>query len=620
MIPLRVHAGAGRKKFMSEELSRKWDECIKGYRDYTATRIKESWITSTLSCVIQAFDLRDDFNIPSEFIRIYINLDVPSLEHLWSRFRDTTKENISVSDIRAIMEYLLFSRLETRLSPAQYTEWVSELLLLLNCEESGFVSKSNFMKLFPLWHASRLWSRPRSQTSIARIENAWNFLDVSSCGVLSQESVNNWLLPFTFRVLMPGENPDIDNLSLRKYWLDLMSSLTLQRKSDWVNHWKEFINIDLSSIRKHLEADSPIEELADQALASLGGPKKHASRLSAMIEFGSSSLDSRVCIFHLWLLSIPHRGRISPILADDLCPAIPVLPPSEIRATCASIWSRLIGDPSTPQCAEWTNSLVSSLLRHTVVLRDEFVSRFLSQEEANQLWMEFAQTSPERIQPHELRDLFIGVYSSLEFDGTVPDVWLVDVWVKQFALFSQSSVPKQSGNLIVSRNAFLKLFPLFFASLQRSFDLCVDPELSAIWPVSNKDEIVFSEIHLRDLLKRVWETIVPAELNMPCQEWWLSRCCERLARKGQAVTRSDFLSLFISTAEVDVILGKTEILDVGMVVQILGRCVHPSEIVDRMQEFYLLTDMNTTVSDPDTLAAVTREAFKVAFPLWLATV
>jgi len=167
-----------------------------------------------------------------------------------------------------------------------------------------------------------------------------------------------------------------------------------------------------------------------------------------------------------------------------------------------------------------------------------------------------------------------------------------------------------------TEQAFSWAFALWYAGTDPGRHVEIDNRISEIWPKNKENRLVYSKPAIRNLLREMWDQLVPKYLNMPCQQWWLDRCTARLEKAGTGITRDTFYSLFLSEDEIYRIAccithfnskNLTKLLTAATKKELL-----PTDIV---QEFFLIINDEST-SDPN--FEIKRTDFAYAFPLWFA--
>jgi len=613
----------------------KWNSTVSGIRAYKGVSLIKAWEVQTCKTMVSLFPPHSLGDMPVEIMNIHSNLDYGSLEHLWVKTFHSNMHHMSLGQIRFLIDEFLASHAAVKLSPAQYSDWIGELLLLLNAtEETGAVTKEHFLKLFPLWVGSRVLRPGERRAAIQEIVYSWNYLDISDCGVLSETSVSDWLLPFAFRKLYPQTGGD--DTDLKDAWLKMMMPKGAVRKSHWINKWSEFLTLSPLAFVEELETTANAIGLGRQALMFLGVTNGSIANLQQLLSLSKPNKQSRSRAFSLWLVTLDHgRSRFTPFsIADSSCKPAPLLTIRDSREMCNMFWTEYLGEenlgviPSSELIVftDWSNKLLTKLALgegkeddSRVILRDELVSRFLTESELDSLWSKFAVLHPEKIKPGELRKLLLAAYRDRASNSTEPGEWVVEQWMCTFV--KMCSDLGFLGSDEITKDIFYPVFPLFFAahSLTSPTTIALENEaVASVWPLEGALEVVYSEPTLRNLLREIWPRMVPQDLNMPCQDWWLDRCVLRLKRAGKGVSRSMFSSLFLSQDELETILTSIPHLNQEALAMILSNAADPEIGPECMEEFYLLTDLKHRAHDADHLSAISRDAFRTAFPLWLA--
>jgi hypothetical protein len=614
----------------------KWSSSVLGIRAYKGIGLVNAWKCQVSRVLTSAFKPMTISAMPAEFIDILLNVDRDSLEHLWIKTFHDDPRHMSLGQMRFLIDTFLADSSDIKLTPDQYSDWIAELLLLLNAdEERGIISREYFLKLFPLWTCSRLLFVPERRGVIHEIIHAWRYLDISNCGVLSANSMTNWLLPFAFRRIFA--HPGSDDSALRNAWLELVPFKGATRYTEWINHWTEFSNVNSLSFVDELDTRANATGLAIQASLLLGVAEPPLSDLDNLLSLCGSSKQARSRAFSLWLVSLRHgkrRFRTSSIAETETLPKA-ILRLHDIRPACRAIWSQslrltvgnTLPESHLPLFRAWFSKIIaglgiglSHLTEEQVLLRDEFIGRFLTEDEVASLWERFAQTESGRIAPEELLKLLAGVHAQLKKSGTDFSPSIVEDWLRCFVKFCNDlDLCADKENPTIAKRAFMSAFPLFYATLSES----LVPErnienlaVTAVWPKAEEKEIIYAEPVLRNLLRESWAKLVPHNLNIPCQDWWLDRCVERLERRGSGVSRATFMSLFLTEAEIDQIISSVDELDLKTLGKILGQALGPESPSEAIQEFYLMVDTDFRARDLEKLATVSTESFRIAFPLW----
>ena len=606
----------------------KWNSTTAQIGAYTGESLQKIWqqrVCEVLEAMFSPLRLSD---IPDEFVDIHLNLDDMVLEHLWMRTFRTDMPEISLAHLRFMLDAFFDDYVNLKLSPSEYSYWVAELLILLNAnEETGSISKDDFIRLFPLWLASRDLGLSIRSGVVPNIIDAWSLVDVSHSGVVSIESLSRWLLPFAFRSIFPY-NKEIEETKLMEAWVNLMSVKDFQRRSDWINHWGEFVNLDPLAFAAHLDTPERTQILAEEAVKAFECSKKDVKLFESLMScISTNSKQTRSRVFSLWLVSLRHgKCRIVRIsISESLCDPLPIIPSSTFRAIGTNLWSQYLGAISEARknlFENWLEKLISvvsiSIANDFVVDRAVLISKFLTDHEVIVLWQTFAisDSDQNRIKPGELRKMFQRIYRSAEIQT---GHWIVEKWISDFVQFcSELGLFASLESPQITRDIFISAFPIFYSIILADSKCLIENEAaSAVWPLSDDKRVVYSEVVLSDLLTDVWNRTIPSELCMPCQSWWLDRCIDRLSRNGRGITRSVFVEMFLSRSEIHEVLAQ-----VGdpITVQTLSRILNKSGLTspEAIEEFFLLTDIDVSTTNPDILASVSRAAFMVAFPLWHA--
>ena len=616
------------------ELEAKWIAATQSIPGYTASDWFEAWKTLVSQSLHTRFRRKDIFQIPSECIELHFGADPASLEHLWIRTLGHDGDSMNLGRSRRLLDVLLLERSLMRLSSEEYSEWLKEFLNLLCADqETGSVSKNNFLRLFALWYSSRIWFIPSRRTPIEEILHSWEYVDVSGSGVVSAERLSRTLLPFAFRVIY--SNSGEDDTALKIVWIERMFACVSCRKADWENHWTEFSNLDLLSFSDVLMNKEQREVVATHALRyfNIEYSAQIFEELESLFAISetTSSKQQKSRLFSLWLVTLKHgidkySASKSPI--EPMIEAIPVIRSrAAFRAMCWDVWASYISPPrvrvedAKTFFNDWlekmidTHSLESS--EETVlVLRDKFVERFVPDSDVERLWPVDATS---RITPDQLMNLLIGVHKSLQpLNGNCQGPWIIETWIHHFLVLAMHA----SGTIRaeITRSAFRSVFPLFFASLRIQTSVgkhVFDSNFS--WLKSDAHKLIYSKPHLCNLLREVWDKSVPAELNLVCQEWWVDRCTEVFEEFGKGVSRKSFFDLFMTREETCAILASINKLDERTMARLLTNAVLEGKDADGfipadwVAEYFMIADLDMRSS------ALHTDQFEFAFPLWLAS-
>jgi hypothetical protein len=447
------------------------------------------------------------------------------------------------------------------------------------------------------------------------------------------------LLPYAFRMLYPPL-VDVDDNLLKERWIKYMLSNVVDcTRKNWVNHWKLYSHLKPEKFAK-FNFSRDIENLALDALTWLElvpmideDFRKQIVQLQNLMTQTPSSTTTKARAFSLWLISRQHKGCFVPISigerymhAQSLFTDI-----QQFKSICCNIWETYFPPYRDGLMKHkhhfdvWYTRILEGLaLPHTdefLVLRKTFADQFISQFETETIWDKSLGKERTRIHPEELTQLLLGVYDFLFTEHpTCEGNWVVFEWIEDLTALA-SLIPGNEENVIITKDVFLIIFPLWYASIFPKDQRVVNEKLAHAWPKSQQGRLIFSESILRSLLTKAWECIVPADIGLVCQEWWLVRCCDKLARisKGRGIDRKLFVSLFISDFEVDRVHYHYQTITSEYLMEILAACAGydssniPSDIVE---EFFLIADVRPPANASQFI--LPRAIFKYSFPLWAA--
>ena len=606
------------------QINAMWFTAIGGLPNYTGSGWFEVWRDRVITSVITGFRKSDIVHVPSEYIGLKLGVDSQSIEHLWIKSVGSDGFVMDLGQVRSLLDMLLVERSSMRVSSSEYSEWLMELLKLLNAdEETGSVRKEKFQKLFGLWWSSRLWFIPRKRSMIEEILLAWDYVDVSGSGVVRKESLSRTLLPFAFRVICPETGRD--DAALKSVWVERMLAVCVSscKKTDWLNHWMEFSNLDPSSFRDLFADRGTRVHMATQALRHFKIPYNNLTLVDfeSLFELADHEQSRLFC---LWLVTLNHGNKeyALPSLPETLIePNAIIRNLSSFRALCRDIWASYVApsnaiDEGKILFNDWVDKMILCVslpcAEGTVlVLRDTFVGRFFREEEVEALWP--AQTS--KISAENCMRLLTGLYKSLEpSNGNCAGPWIIELWMHQLVLLAMHATGSKRPE--ISKSGFKAVFPLFYASLR--LESQSGDTHAKVWPESEAGKLVFSKPHLRNMLRDVWQNTVPGNLNLVCQDWWVSRCCAIFEKAGRGVSRADFLAIFITPAEIEVIIKSLTTLDAQTLSLLLvNACVGKAAAVpptDWISEYFMIGDIQQDNPLPTDL----EDQFRFAFPLWLA--
>ena len=579
----------------------------------------EEWTFDVARSLCCNFDRSSIDAIPLEYKNLFMNPARDSLKALWMKTSRSNSSHIGIGRIRQLVEFLVTSNCEYKISPKDYSKWISQLIIICDGDHStGSLNFDMFIDRFHIWYASRAWKARRNLSPVDDVIQSWKFLDVGDCGVLPISCLKDHLLPYAFRVLYPES--ESDDSELKAKWIELMTPVFVGTKSQWINHWKEFIKLDFKRFIVIVSDDESCKTLAVEAIdfLEIDYSEEYLLRLEDLMSSSGISKLQRARVFCLWLVTLHHNNYIyeqSYMLEEKIRPEPTITSIADFRQYCLFMWTG--GASVLPSEAshfdKWVNSMIDncSMKNGTeglLVFRSEFLSRFLTSTEIDTIWCKFVGDGAGRIVPSDLRHILKGVYAMRNFTGCLPGEWIVDKWFAQFVSYVRArySVPGQP--LYVTRMAFSWALPLVVATIHPKRYGDVPLSICNIWPLELDQEIVYSEPVLRNLLRQVWDKTVPSDLNLPCQQWWLDRCISIFAREGKGITRDTFYSIFVSQDELYRICMQK--LDAKFLSTIL---TDPKCITSNCyEEFFLIANVS------DTSAELDKEVFKYAYPLWFA--
>ena len=569
--------------------------------------------------ILAGFRRPDIAHVPPEYVELQLTVDSQSLEHLWVRSMCRDGEEMDLGQVRHLMDIMLTERSSMRLSSVEYEEWLEELLKFLNADpHDGSVRKESFLTLFGLWFSSRLWFIPRNRSPIERILLSWEYVDVSGCGVVSGESLSNALLPFAFRVLFPES--DKDDSALKSVWMKRMFACVTCKKSDWENHWTEFSNMQAVTFKDVLTDRGTREHMATMAMKyyKIAYTSLTLLDFESLFSLSQDSREQQCRLFSLWLVTLNHGNKDysslkSPVEAL-LGPSAVIRSASAFRAVCKDIWRLYAG--SCDIWDEWAEKLLACVSLpckkgQVLVLRDKLIDRFLSDKEVDALW----PPKRKKISPDELMRLLHGIYSSLVSETQdCEGPWITEVWMHEFLALVMRATDSTRPEITASQ--FQIAFPLFLATVSLSSVQYPHESALPVWPESHEAKLIYSEPQIRNLLRRVWDTRVPRDLNLVCPDWWVDRCCEFFRNRGRGVDRDSFYSIFMTGEETQrIIASLNDGLNRNTLSCLLANATQSERRfvpTDWLSEYFLIADLDMHASDPN------QDQFLFAFPLWLA--
>ena len=623
-----------------------WNNISRSENSYTGASLGEDWTTRMTSIIEQRVEALQMEETLTETISFFTNVDDFSMLHLWYAAGGTEETVLELTSSRKLVSQILKLR-GFELDRSNFTAVFEEFLLYLNADvDSGSIDFEDYMEFFPVWYVSRRWLVTRdesNQSAIIEIINAWDSLDISDCGLISRRSMEKFLLPFAFGLLYRDKGTDI----LRDRWVRFMLRVLDCTRSDWVNHWTEFMFLDPLKFK---DEDIPtgsnqkkVNAFVEDALTFAGlfpmTDEQFASHVSdylSLISQASSSPESRSRAAALWLVSRKTRftqNFLPSSIGEHLIPKEPIIQDwTVLRDSLADVWNIYFPPGENGHMHHqthfdiWVGRITRGLnLRRSprlLILRKSLCEKFISQLETETLWDEYVSRKSSRIHPHQLIRLLHGVYKIMYHEEqTSEGNWVIREWLEDITALALL-IPENQPDVIITKDVFLIVFPIWYSCTFPTEQITDNERIETIWPKSSEKRVIFSELNLRTLLEKMWNSIMPADIGLPCQEWWIMRCCNRLAKVsgGEGVTRKMFASLFLSPDEVNYIYEYYQVMNSQNLVELLHNCVDRDEYPDfpteLAEEFFLIAD--TPPPKSGGTFVLPHSTFVFAFPLWAA--
>jgi hypothetical protein len=584
--------------------------------------IYEEWIMKVAKAFCSNFDRSSVDDVPHEFRNLFMNPARESINVLCLRILGEEPVLIGIGQVRIIVEFVLDYCCEYKISPKDYSSWISQLIVICEADMSkGAIRRELFISRFYIWFASRSWKAWRNIPPIEDIITSWKFVDVGDSGVLSMSSMKNHLLPYAFRVMFPESSAD--DSELKSKWIQIMMPVFNGTRSQWINHWREFSKLDF---KRFITIVSEVEDRKTLAMEGMDFLEvdcddKYIADLGDLMTSIELTKIRKARVFCLWLVSIRHNHYVyKPVnVLEERIPNKPsITSVAEFRDYCLFMWTggASISPAEGQHFDKWMNSMIEicsiskNRTREFLALRSDLVGRFLTADEVNTIWRRFIGESTDRLVPSDLRHILRGVYTMKSFNGFNAGEWIIEKWYQQLMTYVRARYSIPGKPLYVTRMAFSWALPLVVACIcpKRLGDAY--PEIRQAWPDSLKKEIVYSEPVIRNLLRKVWDSTVPCDLNLPCQQWWLDRCISRFSKEGKGITRDRFYGIFVSQDELYRI--SMQKLDSKFLSNIL---TDPNDTQSNSyEEFFLIAH----VSQTDLSRELDKKVFMYAFPLWFA--
>lgn len=635
------------ESLLNNIVNEKWNSLTSSDESYTGAPLRESWNSRVSSILTERLSSLGIQDIRTDVIKFYTNVDEFSLLQLWYSVGSIDESIMDLSGSRKLVSHVLKLR-GLELDRSNYTAVFEEYLLYLNADvDSGLIEFDDFVDYFPLWYVSRLWPTSVEQdesrkSSIVEIIKAWDNLDISDSGLISRGSMERILLPFAFGLLYSDGATNL----LRDRWVRFMLKVLDCTRSDWVNHWMEFMFMDPLKFNDIVPTGSnqnKVNAFVEDALTFLGlfpmtddQFAMHVSDYLSLVSQSTSSADSRSRAAVLWLVSRNTkftRNFIPSSIGEKSIPKEPIIEDwTVLRDSLTDIWNTYFPAGETG-CMQhqtyfdiWTERITRGLNQRKspklLILRKSLCDKFISQLETETLWDEYVGRKSTRIPPHKLIRLLHGVYKDMyKEEQTSEGNWVVREWLEDITALALL-IPDNHPDVIITKDVFLIVFPIWYSSVFPVNQPSGEEHIDTIWPISAEKRVIFSEPNLRTLLEKMWNSLMPADIGLPCHEWWLMRCCNKLARisGGRGVTRQIFCSLFFSPDEVNYIYEYYQVMNSQNLTELLHHCIDqdqypdlPTEIVE---EFFLIADNPPARSGG--AFVLPHSTFVFAFPLWAA--
>ena len=631
-----------------------WKNVVEHEISYRGLHLEDDWIKRMESVMPKLAGSGMTDSLHREIVKFYSNVDDHSLVHLWYNCGNIDSQDMHIANSRRLVSHILNLR-GFRLDRINFTTVFEEFLVYLNADpESGAIVYDDFIRFFPIWYVSRQWrvdSGETNETPILQIIRAWDTLDISDSGLISRRSMEKILLPYAFRVLYPDTASD----TLRDRWIRLMIRVFDCTQASWVNHWMTFMFLDPLKFKDDdvPTGSSPkkVTSFVEDALTYFGlFPMSeedfagHVSDYLVLINQTTSSVESRSRAAALWITSrvarINHQF-LPPTLAEKHLPREPILTDINVlQNSLANIWSTYF-PPSAEDVNDghtiiqhsahfdrWASRIIASLNRATrprqlLVLRKHLCAQFISQLEVETLWDNYVGRKSTRIPPHKIIRLLHALYFEIYSDQQLSEGnWVIREWLEDISALALL-IHDNRPDIIITKDVFLIVFPLWYASISPAIQTEYEGSIESVWPGSSGNRIIFSEPVLREFLTKMWDTLMPADIGLPCQEWWLVRCCNRLARMSncQGVTRNLFASIFFHIDEVNYIYNHYQIMNSNNLIELLHNCLdqdqYPVFPTEFAEEFFLVADSPPPQNGGGEFI-LPHSTFIYAFPLWAA--
>jgi len=627
-------------------LQDKWREATRDDEGYTGTCLEASWLERVRSILHEKLDCLGIGGMATDALALHLNVDDFSMVHLWYSSGALDESIMELKVSRKLVANVLGLR-GLNLDRANFTVVFEEFLLYLNADtDSGFIDFEDYMKYFPIWYVSRRWpsnSEQLNQSVILEIIRAWDNLDVSDSGLISRRSMEKFLLPFAFRLLYQDEATSL----LRERWIRFMLRILDCTRSNWVNHWMEYMFLDPL---KFTQDDIPtgsnqkrVNEFVEDALTFAGlfpmSDEQFAAHVSdylSLVTQTTSSVESRSRAIALWIVSRKTRftrNFVPSSIAEQLIPREPLIQDWDvIRSSLADIWNTYFppGEDGRMQHQThfdiWLGRMIGGLnMRKSpklLMLRKSLNDKFISQIEVETLWDEFLGRKSIRIPPHKLIALLHAIYKDFYGEEQLSEGnWVIREWLEDITALALL-IPENHPDVIITKDVFLVVFPIWFSCVFPKASQTGDDRMEDIWPKSTEKRVIFSEPNLRAFLGKMWNSMMPTDIGIPCPEWWLRRCCNRLAlqSESQGVTRQLFSSIIFSPDEVNYIYEYYQVMNSQTLIELLHNSIDrdqypdfPNELVE---EFFLIADTPPPRSGGEFV--LPHSTFVFAFPLWAA--
>jgi hypothetical protein len=620
-----------------------WKRIFPQAQDHRAASLVDDWCGRLENIIVDAFGADTD-KLTSDRIALYTNIDEYSSLHLWSVAGMVEDADMDVRCSRRLLSIVLKLK-NVHADRAGFTALYDEFLMYMNADfDTGSVRFDDYMEYFPVWFVSRNWPREESsehESPVLQIIKSWNRLDVSDSGLISIRTMENVLLPYAFQVLHPETASDI----LRERWIRSMLRVVDCTRPNWINHWMEYMFLDPKRFQTEdipsASDQRKVNEFVEDALQYAGlfpmsaeEYSAHVSDYLGLMSQTTSSVESRSRAACLWVVSRKtgfSRDFLPVSIGERLVSKKPIITDwADFLQSLTSIWDTYF--PSEDGMMHkayfdiWSARIARGLnLRaspNLFILRKSLVERFISQLEVETLWDEYIGNKSTRIKPHQMIRLLHSVYRELfKQEEDSEGNWIIREWLEDITALALL-IPDNRPDVIITKDVFLVVFPLWYASAFPTTVVTSRDSLEVVWPLASENRVIFSEPVLRTLLEKIWFTMMPAGIGLPCQEWWLMRCCNRLSRlsEGQGVTRKLLKSILLSADEVNYIYEYYQIMSSSNLIELLYNCLdkekYPSFPTELAEEFFLIADNPPHRDQGDFM--LPHSTFVYAFPLWVA--